>query len=143
MPHLQAEVPQEVEELVGEALDERRELAVVDHHEVDVRRRVQLAAPEAPERDEHVRRGGEAVGGRVGGDQRGEGVQDLLDEARMGLDDLLARRAFRVHHLEGIEALGERGPEELEAEAASILGALGAGLGAARPAIQRGRHGWL
>ncbi|MBM3221452.1 MAG: histidinol-phosphate transaminase [Candidatus Rokubacteria bacterium] len=46
-----------------------------------------------------------------------------------------------MHHLEGVEALGECGAEELEAETAPILDALCAGLGAARPTIQRGRHG--
>ncbi len=101
---------------------------------------LQLAAAVAAERDHDAGRGVEAVGGGVGDDQRGERVEDLVDEARVRPDGLLARRAVGVHAFERVEAFGEGGAEELETEAAPILDALGARLGAAGPAIQLGRH---
>src|SRR5204862_2053367 len=41
---LESEVPQGIEQLLGHPLDVRGQLSVVDHHEVDVRRRMKLAA---------------------------------------------------------------------------------------------------
>jgi hypothetical protein len=137
---MQAEIPHHVEQLLREPLHERRQLAVVDHHQVDVRRRVELAAAVAAERDEDVGRRLEVVRGGIRGDEGGERVQDVVDEARVSLHRLLARHPARVHLLEGVESLGERGAEEFETQTAPILRALGARFGATRPAIQRGRH---
>ena len=140
VPDLEAQIPHRVEQLLREALHERRQLAVVDDHQIDVRRRMELAAAVPSERHDDVRCGRQSVGGRVGRDERREGVQDFVDEARVGLHRLLARCAARVHLLEGLESLGERSTKELEAETAPVLRALGARFGATRPAKQRGRH---
>ena len=101
---------------------------------------MELAAAVPSERNDDVRCGRQPVGGRVESDERREGMQDFVDEARVGLHRLLARRAARVHPLEGVESLGERSTEKLEAETAPVLRALGARFGATRPTKQRGRH---
>ena len=114
-----------VEQLLRQALHERRQLAVVDDHQVDVRRR-DAARRGRSRRAPRPRSGAGATPSPrgVGDDERGERVHELVDEARVRRTAFLARGAVRVHHLEGVEALGERGTEEFEPETAPILGAL-------------------
>ena len=137
---LQAEIPQRIEQLLHQPLHEGRQRAVVDHHDVDVRRGMELAAPVAAERDDHERGRGLAGGAAVGDAQARQRAHEVVDEARVRPDGLLARRALHVHVLEGFEPLGEDGAEEFEAKTSPILGAVGARLGAPGPAIQLGRH---
>jgi hypothetical protein len=81
---LEPQVPQGVEQLLGDALNVGAELAVVDHHEVDVRRRVELAPTVAAQSHQRRRRRGQAGGHRVGRDEPGQGADDLVDQARVG-----------------------------------------------------------
>src|SRR5262245_9458521 len=137
---LQPEVPQRVQQLLGHPLDVRGQFAVVDDHEVDVRRGVQLAAPVAAEGDQDERLGGEALVREVGRDQPDQRADQLVDELGVRADGLLTRRAVGVSGLEGFQALGKRGAEEIDPQAAPVRPALGLGFRASGPAIQLGRH---
>jgi len=138
--HLQPEIPERVEQLLHHALDVWRQLAVVDHHQVDVRERVELAAPITAERHDHQRGRRQAGAARVGGDEPGEREDHIVHEARVGADRLLAGRALGVSDFQRVEPLSERLPEEFEPQPAPVLGALGPCLCAPGPAKQLDGH---
>jgi hypothetical protein len=137
---LQTEIPQRVQQLLHHPLHERRQRAVVDDHQVDVRRRVQLAAAVAPQRhdDQWGRRQAGAAG--VGHDEPGQRLHHGVDEAGVPADRFLARGTLDVHGFEGFQPLGESGAEEFEPKASPVLGTFGSRLGAPGAAIQLGRH---
>jgi len=139
--HLQAEVPQRVEQLLHDPLHERRQLPVVDDHEVDVRRGVQLATSVAAQRDHHERNRRQPGPADVGHDEPGERLHHAVDEAGVRADGFLTRRPLDVHGLEGVQSLGEGAAEEFEPQAAPVLGTFGSRLGAPGAAVQLGRHG--
>jgi hypothetical protein len=138
--HLQPEVPERIEQLLHHPLHVRRQLSVVHHHEIDVGERMELAPSVAAERHHHQRRGVEPGPHRVVGDEPGEREDDPVHEVRVGADRFLPRRALGVSHLEGVESLRERLPEECEPKATPVFSALGSCLGAPGPAKQLDGH---
>ena len=137
---LQPQVPQRVQELLRHALHVRRELAIVNDHEVDVGGRMELTPAVAPEGNDHERRGRQRLVREVRGDQAHEGADEIVDEPRMRAHGLLTRRAVVVPGPEGLESLGEGGAEEIDPQAAPVRATLGLRLRASGPAIQLGRH---
>ncbi len=101
---------------------------------------MELAAPVAAQRDDHVGRGRQARRLGVVARQVGKRRDDVVHEAGVRVDRILARGALGVTLLERLEALGERSTEEVEPAPTPILGALCPGLGAPGPTIELGRH---
>ena len=53
MADLESQIPERVEQALGDALSIRAHVAVVDDHEVEIGQRMELAAPVSAERHEH------------------------------------------------------------------------------------------
>ena len=76
----------------------------------------------------------------VVGDQAGEREDDLVHQPRVCAHRFLPGRALGVTHLQGVESLRERLPEECEPKATPVFGSLGSCLGAPGPAKQLDGH---
>src|ERR1043166_3592782 len=135
---LESEVPQRVEQLLGHPLDVRGQLSVVNHHEVDVGRRMELAAAVTAQGDDDERGCRQTIG--VACNELRQRLHEVVHHAGVGLHGLLAGGATGVHDLHGVEPLGEGSTEEVEPESPPVVRAVGLGLGAPGPAIQLGRH---
>src|SRR5882672_4980405 len=101
---------------------------------------MELAAPVATQRDDDEGRGRQTGRLGVGARQVRERRDDVVHEAGVRVDRILAGGALGVTLLERLEALGERSAEEVEPAPAPVLGALCPGLGAPGPTIELGRH---
>ena len=148
--HLQSQVPERVEEPLGHPLHVRAHLAVVDHHEVEVGERVQLAAPVAPEGDQHQRRGGGSLALGVLGGKPEQRREEAVHECRVGLNGLLTRGAAEMGGAEEIDVGRQVLAEQLEPQSpatisslgrSAVESALGLGLDAPELAKEFRRHG--
>jgi len=136
VPDLEPEIPERVQDLLRDPLHEGAQVAVVDHHHVDVRRRVELGAAVAAQRDEHDRARGEPLGDGVGGDQTEQRLEDAVDQARVALHGGEPRRAALVQHPERPEAGREGVAEELEPDPPSVVVASRPGFRPLRPTVE-------
>src|SRR5687767_5998938 len=96
MADLEAEVPQVIEQRLDHLLAPRRGLAGRDEGDVDVRMRRHLAAAVAADRNERQPLTLRAVGDRVeiGDDMVVEYADQLVDQERMPMDDLVPGAGF-------------------------------------------------
>src|SRR5262245_19178874 len=135
---LESEVPQRVEQLLGHPLDVRGQLSVVDHHEVDVGRRMELATAVTAQGDDDERGCRQTIG--VACNELRQRLHEVVHHAGMGLQGLLAGRPTGAHDLHGVEPHGDGCTEEVEPESPPVVRPVGLGLGAPGPVIQLGRH---
>ena len=147
---LKPQVPERVEQALGDALSIRAHVAVVDDHEVEIGQRMELAAPVSAERHEHERDLRRALALGV---LRGQAVQrreESVHERGIRLDGLLTRGSAQVGGAEKSHVRVEVLTEQIEPEPAAPVRPLGgrairallrAGLGAADLAVEFRRHG--
>ena len=127
------EVPERVEDLLGHPLDVGGDLALVDQHQVEVGRGVELAPPVSSERDQHQGRRGVARGAHLAVGGLVEPPQEIVHEGRVRADALGPRRAVRVADLEAVVPGRDVLAEEVEARAPPSLGPLRLGADEALP----------
>jgi hypothetical protein len=125
VPDLQAQIPERVEQALGDALDVGAHLPVVDQHQVEVGERVELAAPVAAEGHQHQRSGGQRLAPRVVHHQAVERGQEAVHEGGVGLHRLLAGGPAQVGGTQKVDIRGEMLAQDLEPQAASTLRQLG------------------
>jgi len=114
MPHLEAEVPEGVEEALGDPLHVGAHLAVVEQEQIQVGQGVQLPAPVAAQRDQHERGGSRALAAGIVHRQAKEGDEEGVHERGIRLHGLLTRGPAEMGGAEEVHIGGQVLAQQLE-----------------------------
>ena len=114
--HLKAEVPERVEQPLGDALDIGRHLAVEEEEQIQIGQGMQLPAPVAPQRDQHHRRGLGPLAAGIVHRQAEQGDEEAVHEGGVRLHRLLAGGAAQVGGPEEIHIGGQVLAQQLQPE---------------------------